>query len=65
MGEPSGDVRAGAIDKLVAGELPKLAGFRVFLCGHPELVAALKKKAFLAGAGLREIHADPFLPSSP
>jgi CDP-4-dehydro-6-deoxyglucose reductase, E3 len=65
MGEPSGDVSVGAIDKLVAGELPKLAGFRVFLCGDPPLVAALKKKVFLAGAALKEIHADPFLPSSP
>jgi CDP-4-dehydro-6-deoxyglucose reductase, E3 len=63
-GEPRGDVRAGALDKLILGELPKLRGFRVFLCGGPDIVAVLRKKAFLAGAALKDIHADPFLPTA-
>ncbi len=37
-----------------------LGGWRVFLCGHPEMVNATKKKAFLAGASFQEILADPF-----
>ena len=37
-----------------------LKGFRVFLCGNPDMVRAAKRKSFLAGANLKEIHADPF-----
>jgi NAD(P)H-flavin reductase len=44
---------------------PSLKGWRVYLCGHPEMVAFTKKRAFLAGASMREIHADPFVVSAP
>jgi NAD(P)H-flavin reductase len=64
MGEPSGDVRVGSLEKLIIEELPKLVGFRAFLCGHPEIVSGVKKRVFLAGIPMREIHADPFLPSA-
>jgi NAD(P)H-flavin reductase len=37
-----------------------LKNWRVFLCGHPDMVNATKKKAFLAGANLKDIHADAF-----
>lgn len=37
-----------------------LKGVRVHLCGNPEMVKTCKRKAFLAGAALKEIHADPF-----
>lgn len=40
--------------------IPNLAGWRLFLCGHPEMVNETRKKAFLAGASLQDIHADPF-----
>lgn len=39
---------------------PKLGGWRIYLCGHPEMVNGTKKKAFLAGASFNEIYADPF-----
>lgn len=39
---------------------PNLRGWRVFLCGNPEMVRTTQMKAFLAGARLEEIHADPF-----
>jgi CDP-4-dehydro-6-deoxyglucose reductase len=64
MGEPSGDVRVGSLEKLIIEELPKLVGFRAFLCGHPDIVSGVKKRVFLAGIPMREIHADPFLPSA-
>lgn len=38
-----------------------LKHWRVFLCGHPDMVNATKKKSFLAGASLNEIHADAFV----
>ncbi len=37
-----------------------LKGYRVFLCGNPNMVRACKRKAFLAGANLKDIHTDPF-----
>jgi len=33
----------------------------VFLCGHPEMVKKANKHAFLAGARLQDIYADPFV----
>ncbi|NUQ75359.1 MAG: 2Fe-2S iron-sulfur cluster binding domain-containing protein [Polyangiaceae bacterium] len=63
-GEEAGEVRVGALDQVLFKELPKLKGFRAFVCGDPGLVAALKKKIFLAGAPLREIYADAFVPSA-
>jgi len=33
--------------------------------GDPELVKRLKRQAFLAGADLKAIRADAFLPSGP
>lgn len=63
-GEEAGEVRAGPLDQVLFGVLPKLKGFRAFVCGDPGLVGALKKKIFMAGAPLREIYADAFLPSA-
>lgn len=62
-GEEAGEVRVGPLDQVLFKDLPKLKGFRSFVCGDPALVTALKKKIFLAGAPLRDIYADAFLPS--
>ncbi|HLO97335.1 MAG TPA: 2Fe-2S iron-sulfur cluster binding domain-containing protein [Fimbriimonas sp.] len=40
--------------------LVKLDRHVVFLCGHPGLVRAAQKQCFLAGASMKDIHADPF-----
>ncbi len=37
-----------------------LAGWRIFLCGNPEMVKDTRKKVFLAGASLQEIFSDSF-----
>ena len=42
-----------------------LKGWRVYLCGHPDIVRALQRKAFLAGASLKDIYADAFVSSAP
>jgi NAD(P)H-flavin reductase len=57
------DVHVGAIDAHALETFPDLKGWRVFLCGHPDLVKLMQRKAFLAGAGLNDIFADAFLPS--
>jgi len=42
---------------------PDLTGWRIYLCGNPQMVEAARMQTFLAGAGSSEILADPFLPS--
>ncbi len=59
------DVAEGPLDVLIRAECPKLAGWRAFLCGDPQLVLSLRKKLFLSGLSLKDIHADAFLPSVP
>lgn len=44
---------------------PSPAGFHVYLCGHPAMVHATRKTAYLAGAALPDIHADPFETAPP
>ncbi len=67
-----GDVEAQARDceprglpALLRNRFPRLEGFRVYLCGNPELVHSLKRQCFLAGAAMRSIHSDPFVLSWP
>ena len=55
------EIRKLPIDRAVFDDLPKLGGHRIYLCGNPELVRSLKKKAYLAGASLQQIHSDPFI----
>ena len=62
MNGPAADgVRIGAIDKVVLADQPELAGWRVFLCGNPDLVNALRKRVYLAGAKMSDIYADAFI----
>jgi ferredoxin-NADP reductase len=56
-------LHVGPLDGLLKAECPKPVGWSAFLCGNPELVLSLRKKLFLAGLSLKDIHADAFLPS--
>lgn len=40
---------------------PQLKGWRVYLCGHPEMVSMMRKKTFLAGVAMKDIHMDAFI----
>lgn len=62
---PPVGVHLGPLDALIAARYPALRGFRIFLCGHPELVAKLRKQVFLAGASRKDIACDPFLTALP
>jgi NAD(P)H-flavin reductase len=60
-GDPEAErLRHGRADTLAFADLPSLVGWRVFLSGHPQMVHAARKNAYLAGAALADIHADPF-----
>lgn len=58
------DVVIGSLPEVMLGDLSDCAAIRAFLCGDPTLVHQLKKRLFLAGVPLGEIHADAFVPSS-
>lgn len=60
-GEPRPGVEIGGIESILRARVPDLRGWRAYLCGHPELVFDLRKKVFLAGVSLRDVHADAFV----
>jgi CDP-4-dehydro-6-deoxyglucose reductase len=63
-GAEGGQYRAGNIEDIVLKSLPAdRPKTRVFLCGAPELVNSLKRKAFLNGVASKHIFADAFIPS--
>ena len=59
-GEVPAGYRTGRADVVAFTDLPDLAGWRVFLSGNPPMVHTAKRTAFLRGADLSDIHADPF-----
>lgn len=62
-GGGDGGVEIQPIDTYVEQKFPDLEGYRVFLCGHPDLVKTMQRNVFLAGAGMGDIYADAFLPA--
>lgn len=55
--------RSGAVDVVALETCPNLKGWKVFLCGNPDLVKQVQRKTFMAGASMQDIHADAFLPA--
>ncbi|MBI1194222.1 MAG: 2Fe-2S iron-sulfur cluster binding domain-containing protein [Gammaproteobacteria bacterium] len=53
--------RQGNIAELPMAVLGSLDGYRVFLCGDPPIVNALRQKCFIAGASMQDIYSDPFV----
>ena len=54
-----GNVKDRANEKALEAH-KDLKDWRLYLCGHPLMVADTKRRAFLAGASLSDIFADPF-----
>jgi len=52
--------REGRAEAVALAEHDKLAGWGIYLCGYPPMVKTAKKLAFLAGAELANILADPY-----
>lgn len=59
-GETGHGIFAGRASDLAFARFPNLKGWRVYLCGNAAMVKAAKKRAFLSGAALSDIFADPF-----
>jgi len=59
-GDAPRDGQQGDIQHIVQQAIPDLKGWRVYICGDPAIVKALKQASFMAGAGMNDIYSDPF-----
>jgi NAD(P)H-flavin reductase len=51
----------GRVNEVALKTLPNLSGgWRVFLCGHPDMVEQMKMETFLKGASMADIYTDAF-----
>lgn len=63
--EAARDHRPARADAAAFSDVSDLSNWRVYVCGLPDMVKAAKKRAYLAGAALADIYADPFETRSP
>jgi len=61
---PAG-MAAGRANDVAMARIPQLKGWRVYLCGHPDMVNQTKRQAFLQGANFQDIYSDAFHVASP
>lgn len=54
----------GPLEAVVLRHVSSTRGMRAFVCGAPDVVRTVKKKLFLAGAAMRDISSDAFLPAA-
>lgn len=59
------NIITGRAADLALATLKDLTGWRVFLCGSPDMVKQTRTSAYLAGASLQNILADAFTMSAP
>jgi NAD(P)H-flavin reductase/ferredoxin len=50
----------GRAHEVALARLANLKDWRVFLCGHPDMVNQMKRQAFMKGAAMNDIYADAF-----
>ncbi len=51
---------SGRAGDVALGTIPDLKGWRVFLCGHPEMIKQMQPSVFLKGAASTDIYTDAF-----
>lgn len=59
-GDAPAGITPGRANEVALATLPSLKEWRVYLCGHPEMVNQTKRKAFLKGASFQNIYSDAF-----
>lgn len=57
-------ITSGHAAYIALAEHPALKGWKVFLCGAPEMVEKISKLVFLSGANMKDISSDAFTYSS-
>jgi ferredoxin-NADP reductase/ferredoxin len=53
------------VEEVLFADIPTVIGWRAYLCGSAAFVRSLKKKLYLAGVSLEDIHSDPFVQAPP
>ena len=59
-GDAPEGIAHGRANQVAFAAHPNLKDWRVFLCGHPDMVKQSQRQAYLGGARLQDIHADAF-----
>ncbi len=59
-GDPPDGVAKGRANDVALAAYPDLKNWRVYLCGHPDMVKQTKMQAFLNGAAMHDIYSDAF-----
>lgn len=54
----------GRANTVALNKMTDLKGWRVFLCGHPDMISQMKTQAFLKGVSIADIYTDAFLVST-
>lgn len=54
-------VAQGRAHEIAMREHGNLKGWRVFLCGHPDMVKAARIASFMAGVSSEDLYSDPFV----
>ena len=52
---------SGRADQVALAQMDEWQGWRVFLCGHPEMVSSMKMEAFMKGVSMGDIYTDAFV----
>ena len=52
---------SGRADQVALAHMQEWKGWRVFLCGHPDMVTSMKTDAFLKGVAMGDIYTDAFV----
>lgn len=55
---------SGRVNVVAMAHMDDWKGWRVFLCGHPEMVSSMKMDSFMKGAAMKDIFVDPFVVAS-
>ncbi|MDD1620078.1 MAG: 2Fe-2S iron-sulfur cluster-binding protein [Methylococcaceae bacterium] len=59
-GDAPQGIAQGRANEVAMAALPSLKGWRVYLCGHPDMVNKAKRQAYLRGASFQDIYSDAF-----
>ncbi len=55
---------SGRVNTVALNAISDLKGWRVFLCGHPDMISQMKTQVFLKGVSIADIYTDAFLVST-
>ena len=59
-GIESDHAQRGRAHDVALSSIETLSGWRIFLCGHPEMISQTKRMAFMKGASMNDIYTEIF-----